>query len=111
MKRGLSVRKAVLLSYLVAAVFVSFALVIVIVQTRLAIGVYLVLFGYIIVTAFKMGMIFQNTPVASNSQLNISVLKPSTEGGGKQETSANPTPPPSTTVKPPAEGGGKQDAA
>jgi UDP-GlcNAc:undecaprenyl-phosphate/decaprenyl-phosphate GlcNAc-1-phosphate transferase len=109
-KRGLSVRKAVLLSYLVAAVFVSFALVIVIVQTRLAIGVYLVLFGWIIVAAFKMGMIFQNAPVASNSQLNISVLKPSTEGTAKHDASSNmmTTQP---TVKPPAEDGGKQDAA
>jgi UDP-GlcNAc:undecaprenyl-phosphate GlcNAc-1-phosphate transferase len=75
-KRGYSVRKAVLLSYLVAAIFVSFALIIVVMQTRLAIGVYLVLFGWIIVAAFKMGMIFQNTPAASNAQLNMAVLNP-----------------------------------
>jgi UDP-GlcNAc:undecaprenyl-phosphate/decaprenyl-phosphate GlcNAc-1-phosphate transferase len=76
-KRGLSVRKAVLLSYGVAAVFVSFALIIVIMPTRLAIGIYLVLFGWIIVAAFKMGMIFQNVPIQpSNSQLNMAVLQP-----------------------------------
>src|ERR1051325_4176865 len=43
-KRGLTVRRAVLLSYGVAAVFVSFALVIVIMPTPLAVGIYLVLF-------------------------------------------------------------------
>ena len=37
-RKGLTVRKAVLLSYGVAAVFVSFALVIVIMPTRLAVG-------------------------------------------------------------------------
>ncbi len=43
--------------------FVSFALIIVIMpKTRLAMGIYLVLFGWIIVAAFKMGMIFQNAP-------------------------------------------------
>jgi len=74
-RRGLSVRQAVLLSYAVAAVFVSFGLVIVIIPTRLAIGVYLVLFGWIIVAAFKMGMIFQNAPnITSNSTINLSVL-------------------------------------
>ncbi len=72
-KKGLTVRKAVLLSYGVAAIFVSFALVIVIMPTRLAIAIYLVLFGWIIVAAFKMGMIFQNAPT-SNSQINMTVF-------------------------------------
>ena len=74
-KRGLSVRQAVLISYAVAAVFVSFGLVIVVMQTRLALGIYLVLFGWIIVAAFKMGMIFQHAPiVSSNTKLNIAVV-------------------------------------
>src|SRR6185295_13027822 len=73
-KRGLSVRKAVLISYGVAAVFVSFGLVIVVMQTRLALGVYLVLFGWIVVAAFKMGMIFQHAPVVSNTKLNLAVV-------------------------------------
>jgi len=59
----------------VAVVFVSFGLVIVVMQTRLALGIYLVLFGWIVVAAFKMGMIFQNVPVvSSNTKLNLSVV-------------------------------------
>jgi UDP-GlcNAc:undecaprenyl-phosphate GlcNAc-1-phosphate transferase len=74
-KKGMSVRKAVLLSYGVAAIFVSFALIIVIMPTRLAVGIYLVLFGWILVAAFKMGMIFQHTtPTVSNMKLNMDVL-------------------------------------
>jgi UDP-GlcNAc:undecaprenyl-phosphate GlcNAc-1-phosphate transferase len=76
-RRGLTVRKAVLISYTVAAVFVSFGLIIVIMPTPLALGIYLVLFGWIIVAAFKMGMIFQNAPkVAANTSINLAVITP-----------------------------------
>jgi UDP-GlcNAc:undecaprenyl-phosphate GlcNAc-1-phosphate transferase len=76
-RSGLTVRRAVLLSYGVAAVFVSFGLVIVVIPSLIAFGVYLVLFGWIIVAAFKMGMIFQNTPkVTANTTLNLSVITP-----------------------------------
>jgi UDP-GlcNAc:undecaprenyl-phosphate GlcNAc-1-phosphate transferase len=76
-RQGLTVRRAVLLSYTIAAIFVSFALVVVIIPTRLGLGVYLVLFGWIIVTAFKMGMIFQNAPaVTANTTLNLAVITP-----------------------------------
>jgi len=88
-KRGFSVRKAVLLSYLVAAIFVSFALIIVVMpNTRVALGIYLVLFAWIVVIAFKMGMIFQQSPVASNSQLNMTVL-----GTGAAPTTITSQPP------------------
>ncbi len=88
-KRGLSVRQAVMLSYGVAAVFVSFGLVIVIIPTRMAIGLYLVLFGWIVVAAFKMGMIFQHQkPAILNTQLSSAVM-----GGGATlpPTGAAPT--------------------
>jgi len=79
-RKGLTVRKAVLLSYGVVAIFVSFALIIVIVPTRLAIGIYLVLFGWIIVAAFKVGMIFQHTvPATANTQLNMAALQPNAQ--------------------------------
>lgn len=75
-KRGFTVKKAVLLSYFLAALFVSFALVIVVMPTRMALGIYLVLFGWIVVAAFKMGMIFQSRgPVASNTAINPLVIK------------------------------------
>jgi UDP-GlcNAc:undecaprenyl-phosphate GlcNAc-1-phosphate transferase len=99
-KRGLTVRKAVLLSYAVAAIFVSFGLVIVIMPTALALGIYLVLFGWIIVAAFKMGMIFQKAPVAANTTLNVAVIgqaaSPAVGSGPSQPISApvvsEPTP-------------------
>jgi UDP-GlcNAc:undecaprenyl-phosphate GlcNAc-1-phosphate transferase len=82
-RKGLTVRKAVLLSYGVAAVFVSFAVIIVIIPTRLALGIYLVLFGWILVAAFKMGMIFQHTvPTASNKEINMAVLRATPDGPG-----------------------------
>lgn len=81
-KRGLSVRKAVLLSYAIAAIFVSFGLVIVIMPTALALGIYLVLFGWIIVAAFKMGMVFQKTPTAANTTLNVAVISRDAEPAG-----------------------------
>jgi UDP-GlcNAc:undecaprenyl-phosphate/decaprenyl-phosphate GlcNAc-1-phosphate transferase len=84
-RHGLSVRSAVLLSYGIAAIFVSFALVVVIIPTRLGLGVYLVLFGWIIVTAFKMGMVVYNVPtVTANTTLNLSVIAPITRPPGKK---------------------------
>jgi UDP-GlcNAc:undecaprenyl-phosphate GlcNAc-1-phosphate transferase len=94
-RRGLSVRQAVLLSYGVAAVFVSFGLIIVIMPTPMAIGVYLVLFGWIIVAAFKMGMIFQRAPAVTNNKLNVEVI-------GRPQSALTPTPssPAATTPTP-----------
>jgi len=46
--------------------------------------VYMVLFGWIIVAAFKMGMIFQNAPaMTANTTLNLSVITPSAANGTK----------------------------
>ena len=90
-KRGLTVRRAVLLSYGVAAIFVSFALIIVIMPTPLALGIYLVLFGWIVVAAFKIGMIYQDGPeVITNKTLNITVIgpkngKPNAKTGSRED--------------------------
>ena len=97
-RRGLTVRQAVLLSYGVAAIFVSFALIIVIMPTPLAIGIYLVLFGWIIVAAFKMGMIFQKAPVIANTTLNVEVL-------GRQTTTPTPSVTTDATSLPPTANG------
>jgi UDP-GlcNAc:undecaprenyl-phosphate/decaprenyl-phosphate GlcNAc-1-phosphate transferase len=88
-RRGFTVRKAVLLSYGLTAIFVSFALVIVIIQTQLAIGLYLVLFCWLVVAAFKMGMIFQSRP-PGNSGLNASVIGPTTTTATPAETIVPP---------------------
>ncbi len=74
-RKGLTVRKAVMVAYGLAGMFVSFGLVIVYIPTRLALGIYLVLFAWIIVAAFKMGMIFQNkAPAPANAGVNTTVI-------------------------------------
>jgi len=74
-RQGFSVKRAVLLSYAIAATFVSFALVIVVIPTRIAMGVYLILFGWLIVIAFKMGMIYTaKKPEPVNASINASVI-------------------------------------
>ncbi len=74
-RRGYSVKRAVFLSYGLAAVFVTFALLIVVIQTRLALGIYMVLFGYMIVAAFKLGMVVQNKkPQIVNATVNTTII-------------------------------------
>ena len=102
-RRGFSVRQAVFLSYGLAAMFVSFALIIVVIQTRVALGIYLVLFGWLVVVAFKMGMIFQQrAPASSNVGLNATVIGPDTPVmvAGK---SAVPPPPAASPGRPAVE--------
>src|SRR5271170_1588226 len=67
LKRGMSVRKSALVSYALAAMFVSFALVIVIIPTTLALGIYMVLFGWLVVAAFKMGMVQFGAPLKTST--------------------------------------------
>jgi UDP-GlcNAc:undecaprenyl-phosphate/decaprenyl-phosphate GlcNAc-1-phosphate transferase len=90
-KRGYTVKKAVLLSYGLATLFVSFALVIVVIPTRMALGIYMVLFGWIVVAAFKMGMIFQNRgPVATNTLINPLVIKSDADLRQEAELTSKP---------------------
>ena len=57
--RGLSVKQAVLTSYGLAVFFVLLGASIVFIRTRYAAGLYLVIFGYIVVAAYKMGMVHE----------------------------------------------------
>ena len=57
--RGLSVRRAVVLSYVLTLFFVLSGTLLVFLRTRYAVAFYLVLFGCIIVAAYKMGMIHE----------------------------------------------------
>jgi hypothetical protein len=57
--RGLTVRKTVLLSYVLAMGFALLGALIVVIRTRYAVAIYLVTFGSIIVAAFKMGMVHE----------------------------------------------------
>lgn len=57
--RGLSVRQAVLVAYSLAIFFVGCGMAIVFMRVRFAVAFYLVLFGCIIVAAYKMGMVHE----------------------------------------------------
>lgn len=57
--RGMSVRRAVLLSYALAIFFVALGSAIVFIRTRYAVAVYLVIFGWTAVAAYKMGMVHE----------------------------------------------------
>ncbi len=59
--RGLSIRRAVVLSYALTIFFVASGALLVFLRTRYAVAFYLVLFGCIIVAAYKMGMIHERS--------------------------------------------------
>lgn len=78
--RGLSVKQAVILSYVLAIAFVVLGAAIVFLRTRYALMAYLVIFGSIIVAAYKMGMVHERSSVAKPKSLGENDLtKVSTE--------------------------------
>jgi UDP-GlcNAc:undecaprenyl-phosphate GlcNAc-1-phosphate transferase len=70
--RGLTVRKAVMLSYGLAIFFVVCGAAIVFLRTRYAIAFYLVIFCSIIVAAYKMGMVHEKPIVVTRRPLDAS---------------------------------------
>jgi UDP-GlcNAc:undecaprenyl-phosphate GlcNAc-1-phosphate transferase len=70
--RGLTVRKAVVLSYGLAIFFVLCGTAIVFMRTRYAIAFYLVIFCSIIVAAYKMGMVHEKPVVVTRRSLDSS---------------------------------------
>lgn len=64
-QRGLSVRKAVVVSYVLAIAFMLMGTAIVLLRTRYVVGSYLVIFGFIVVAAYKMGMVHERPQVVS----------------------------------------------
>src|SRR5688572_3174120 len=63
--RGFSVKKTVLISYSLAIGFIMLGGLIVFLRTRYAIAFYLVIFGSIIVAAYKMGMVHERPRVVT----------------------------------------------
>lgn len=57
--RGLSIRQAVLVAYGLAIFFVGCGMAVVFMRTRFAVAFYLVIFGCIMVAAYKMGMVHE----------------------------------------------------
>ncbi|MGA2501973.1 MAG: MraY family glycosyltransferase, partial [Tepidisphaeraceae bacterium] len=63
--RGFTVKQTVIISYGLAVLFVLLGAAIVYIRTRYAVAIYLVVFGSIIVAAYKMGMVHEQVePVA-----------------------------------------------
>ena len=67
--RGMTVRRAVLVSYGLAIGFVILGAAIVYMRTRYVVAAYLVIFGSIIVAAYKMGMVHERPLVVKPQQL------------------------------------------
>lgn len=67
--RGLSVRQAVLIAYALAVFFVICGIAMVFVRTRYAVAFYLVLFGSVIVAAYKMGMVHERVVHAPRAEM------------------------------------------
>jgi UDP-GlcNAc:undecaprenyl-phosphate GlcNAc-1-phosphate transferase len=82
LQRGLTVKKAVLVSYALAIGFAVLGAAIVFMRTRYAVAFYLVIFGSIIVAAFKMGMVHEKTRLD----------KPRPLGSADDLTTTSPTP-------------------
>jgi hypothetical protein len=68
--RGFSVKKTVLLSYGLAIGFAVLGGLLVFLRTRYAIAFYLVIFGSIIVAAYKMGMVHERPRVVTRNTLD-----------------------------------------
>lgn len=64
--RGYTVKRTVVIAYSLSLFFVLLGSAVVFVRTRYAVGIYLVVFGSIIVAAYKMGMVHERVkPVAA----------------------------------------------
>ena len=59
MARGYSVKKTVMISYGLALMFATLGVAMVLIRTRYAIALYMVIFGSLIVAAYKMGMVHE----------------------------------------------------
>jgi len=73
--RGFSVKKTVMLSYGLALGFALLGGAIVFVRTRYAVGIYIVVFAYIIVAAYKMGMVHERSGVTVRKPLRDGVAQ------------------------------------
>jgi UDP-GlcNAc:undecaprenyl-phosphate GlcNAc-1-phosphate transferase len=85
--RGLTVRKTVIVSYILSIGFVLLGASVVFMRTRFAFAIYLVVFGSIIVAAFKMGMVHEKSVVTSRRPIGAAgtVAAPLVEPGSVLE--------------------------
>jgi UDP-GlcNAc:undecaprenyl-phosphate GlcNAc-1-phosphate transferase len=79
--RGFSVKQTVLISYTLAIGFTLLGAFIVFMRTRYAVAFYLVIFGSIIVAAYKMGMVHEKPRAVKRSTIDDNdVISPVSAG-------------------------------
>jgi purine-cytosine permease-like protein len=78
----MTVRRAVLISYGLAVFFTIAGGAVVVIRERYAVGFYLVLFGYIVVTAVKIGMVHEKAVVVQREPLGVAVASTVPVPGG-----------------------------
>ena len=96
--RGFSIKQTVLISYGLAIFFGLLGASMVFVRQRYAVAIYLVVFGAIIVTAYKMGMIHERPPGESGGTLDESpaeAFAPELDPASVMEIPEPAEPPPS----------------
>jgi len=101
--RGLSVRRTVVLIYLMAIGFVVLGATIAFMRTRYSVAFYLVIFGSIIVAAYKMGMVHEKTKIVTPRGMDNAVSKEiSTQSFDPSQVIEvrDPTPIPSSQPRP-----------
>ena len=69
--RGFTVKQTVIISYGLAILFVLLGAAIVYIRTRYAVAIYLVVFGSIIVAAYKMGMVHEQVKAVTRKPLGM----------------------------------------
>jgi UDP-GlcNAc:undecaprenyl-phosphate/decaprenyl-phosphate GlcNAc-1-phosphate transferase len=69
--RGLTVRKTVIIIYSIAIGFMMLGAAIVFIRTRYAVAIYLVVFGSIIVAAYKIGMVHERPRIVKAGGIDI----------------------------------------
>ena len=93
--RGYSVKQTVLISYAITFAFVVLGAAIVFVRVRYAVAVYLVIFGAIVVAAYKMGLVHETVTVGqagglAGGQGSDSTMDPPGPSAGVMEIAAPP---------------------
>jgi UDP-GlcNAc:undecaprenyl-phosphate/decaprenyl-phosphate GlcNAc-1-phosphate transferase len=96
--RGMSVRKAVVFNYVLAIGFVLCGTAVVYMRTRYAVGFYLVIFAWIVVAAYKMGMVHERPVVVTRKPIEESgaIANPTIESGNVLEVRESDIPDRST---------------
>lgn len=92
--RGFTVRQTVIISYALAVIFCILGAAVVFIRARYAVGVWLVIFGSIIVAAYKMGMVHERVDIVKRRPLATEDVKvgPAEPGAFLEVSEESPDP-------------------